>query len=95
LIVRLALEFLKAEDRCYRKIAPDLLPAVEVLDYALVAGLRIEHLKPVWAYVQTRLAELSINLSASVISGALRRAGMRLPNRAISSTCHNYAKVEL
>ena len=79
MIVRLALEFLNAEDRCYRKKAPDLLPDLEVLDYALVADIRIERLKPVRAYVETRLMELSIEFSPSVITGALRRAGMRLP----------------
>ena len=75
--VRLALEFMKAEDRCYRKIAPDSLPDVEVLDYALVTGIRIERLKPVWAHVLKR--SYQFELSPSVISGASRRAGMRLP----------------
>jgi hypothetical protein len=78
-IVRLALQFLNVEDRCYSKIAPDVLPDVEVLDYRFVADVRIERLKPVQAYVLSRLTGLSTALSPSVVSSALRRAGMRLP----------------
>jgi|ERR1044072_2459055 hypothetical protein len=74
-IVRLALKFLGAEASCYRPLEPNLLPKVEVLDYALVARIHIERLKPVQQYVLKCLPALS----PSAVSSALKRAGIRLP----------------
>lgn len=74
-IVRLALKFLQAEN----PIEPDLLPGIERLDYALVARIRIEHLKPVQHYVLKRMPQLS----PSAVSSALKRAGIRLPRSSL------------
>ena len=49
-IVRLALKFLKAEDRAIE--SRTYCQAWNVLDYALVARIRIERLKPVQHYVK-------------------------------------------
>ena len=79
-IVRLALKFLQAENQCYRPIEPDLLPGIELLNYALVARIRIERLKPVQHYVLKLLPQLS----PSAVSSALKRAGIRLPRSSIA-----------
>ena len=85
-IVRLALEFLKAEDQGYREIEPDLLPGWGFLDYALIRRIRIGRLKPLQHYVLKHLTQKHLpRLSPSDVSGALKRAGMRLPRSSAIS----------
>jgi hypothetical protein len=80
-IVMAAIEFLQREDRLpkrqyYRSVDEKLLPDVKLLDYAQVAQVQIERLKPVVRYIM----ELKLpDVTEALIRASLKRAGMQLP----------------
>jgi hypothetical protein len=74
MIVRLALKFLQAEDRCCPPLH-ELLPDVRPPRYDAIAEIRIKRLKPLQSFINEHLHVVS----ASVIAKALARAGMKLP----------------
>ena len=75
-----AIEFLQREGRlehqCYRSVDEKLLPDVKLLDYALVAKVRIKRLKPV---VRCIMKLKLPDVTEALIRASLKRAGMQLP----------------
>lgn len=74
-IVRKAINILGQDTTCYRPIDPDLLPGVWVLDYALVADVRIAHLGELKYKIQHAMPDIEY----SEIVKALRLSGMKFP----------------
>ena len=74
MIVHAAIASLKLEHQCYRALH-DLLPGLKVLDYAEIAQVWIEKLKPVVRDVRKSVPEVS----DTFIVATLKRAGMQLP----------------
>ena len=57
-IVFLAIKFIRAEQSCYREIAPDHLPGMRRLDYAAIAKVKIDKWKPLPNSVEDELARV-------------------------------------
>lgn len=77
-ILDCAIEFLNAEDRCYRPVYGELLPGLRCLDFAEVAKLGAEplpSLKAVERHVRRRFP----SMSRQTIANVLAAAGLRRP----------------
>jgi hypothetical protein len=62
---------------CYREVAPNILPGLQILDFALLRMVQ-PRLPPLNVIVQ-RLWESGLKVSRQKIEGALLAAGLRVP----------------
>ena len=75
-IVRLAIEFLQIEDLCFVSVDEELFPGLMRLRYDVLAQVRVKDLKVLHHYINKGLRQ---EVSQSIVSKALKRAGMKLP----------------
>jgi hypothetical protein len=79
-VVMAAIEFLQREGLlkhpCYRSVDENLLPGLKLLDYTLVAKVRIRRLKPVVQFIMNLKLP---DVTGALILAALKRAGIKLP----------------
>ena len=77
-VLRCVLKVLGAENRCYRPLAPDLLPGLMVLDYAKVAELGEDELPSLKAIERDVLREMR-GITRHKLAEVLALAGLRRP----------------
>ncbi|MGB6082510.1 MAG: hypothetical protein WBF99_23925 [Xanthobacteraceae bacterium] len=73
-IVRKAINILGKDTTCYRPLDPDL-PDMRVLDYALVADVRIAHMGELKYQIQNAMPDIEY----SAIAKTLKLSGMKFP----------------
>lgn len=77
-IVALTIQFIGADDQCYRPLHEKALPDLKFLDYRTLPDLKLPPLRAIVGHIVTVDPTFS-DRSRQTIANALRRSGMRLP----------------